>query len=357
MKRNHALAYLRQICCSGLGKELLISEFLRTVPTLIPSVSNVFSGVDEQLRPSYCITDFDASDMAGTMVEVVADFYTSERLRRVAGWLKTHPMITSPLVLDANFYDTDLYNLVYQRFDMHHVLLVPTLCNGKPNGILRLYRPKSHEPFSREDQILVSQLLPYLTHALRAANDEPDAYGKEAVSGMIVMDAQGQLLFLSPEAKKLISLACNPKLTEQHLTEKDALMARLARLTRDLKAIYRGETAVPPSYVLSGPNGQFLFRAYWLDKENREQGGLIGMTIEHREPLKLKILRSIQHVPLSPTQKEVAMLLSQGVSFEQIGQRLHIKPATVKDHVGKIYTKLDIHQRDEVLPTLLALAG
>lgn len=49
------------------------------------------------------------------------------------------------------------------------------------------------------------------------------------------------------------------------------------------------------------------------------------MTIEHRQPLKLKILRAMRDLPLSPTPKEVAMLLALGLSFEQIGQRLHIK--------------------------------
>ncbi|MBD9356154.1 helix-turn-helix transcriptional regulator [Methylomonas albis] len=357
MKRSQALCYLRQLCCSGLGKELVIGEFLRTLPSLVPSVSNVFSGVNEHLRPTYCITDFDGSDMAGTMVEVVSSFYNPERLSRAVSWLKAHPAITSPLILDEHFYSTDMYNVVYSRFDMHHVLWMPTLCVGKPNGILRLYRPKTHKPFDRNDQVLVSQLLPYLTHALRAVNDDRPSYNKEATSGMIIMNAHGRLLFMSPEAKKLLNLAYSPTLTEHHDSEKDVLMARLAQLCRDLKVIYRGQNAAPPNYRHVGANGQFLFRAYWLDQENSDAEGLVGLTIEHREPLKLKVLRCMQQIPLSPTQKDVAMLLSQGVSFEQIGQRLNIKPTTVKDHVGKIYTKLDIHQRDEVLPRLLALAS
>ena len=98
-----------------------------------------------------------------------------------------------------------------------------------------------------------------------------------------------------------------------------------------------------------------MFRAYWLNQPNNEPGGLVGMTIEHQEPLVLKILRALQNLPLSPTQKEVAMLLAQGVSSEKIGERLHIKPTTVKDHVGKIFTKLDIHHREELLAKVLDL--
>jgi ATP/maltotriose-dependent transcriptional regulator MalT len=49
------------------------------------------------------------------------------------------------------------------------------------------------------------------------------------------------------------------------------------------------------------------------------------------------------------------VLLAQGFSNEKIGERLHIKLTTVKDHIGKIFVKLDIHRREELLPMLMAL--
>ena len=79
------------------------------------------------------------------------------------------------------------------------------------------------------------------------------------------------------------------------------------------------------------------------------------MTIEHQEPLTLKILRTMQGLPLSPVQKQVALLLAQGISNEKIGERLNIKLTTVKDHISKIFDKLGIYRREELLPMLLAL--
>jgi len=37
------------------------------------------------------------------------------------------------------------------------------------------------------------------------------------------------------------------------------------------------------------------------------------------------------------------------------GIRMHIKLTTVKDHIGKIFIKLDINRREELLPMLMAL--
>jgi DNA-binding NarL/FixJ family response regulator len=75
---------------------------------------------------------------------------------------------------------------------------------------------------------------------------------------------------------------------------------------------------------------------------------LIGITIEHQEPISLHILRNLQQEPLSTMQREVALLLALGRSHEKIGQQLHIKITTVRDHIQKIYTKLDIHNTDEL---------
>ena len=128
----------------------------------------------------------------------------------------------------------------------------------------------------------------------------------------------------------------------------------MSLLCRNLEAVYQGKAAPPPSMQHINGRGRFLFHAYWLNKCNQEPGNLIGMTIEHQEPLTLKILRLLENVPLSPTQKVVVLMLVQGFSYEKIGERLFIKLTTVKDHVGKIYTKLDIHRREELLPKLMA---
>jgi DNA-binding NarL/FixJ family response regulator len=75
---------------------------------------------------------------------------------------------------------------------------------------------------------------------------------------------------------------------------------------------------------------------------------LIGIIIEHQEPISLHLLRNLQKEPLSAKQREVALMLALGHSHEQIGQQLHIKNTTVRDHIQKTYTKLDIHNSDEL---------
>ena len=355
MNQNNALAYLRQLCCSGLSKEIVIPEFLRAVQTVLPSGNNTFTGVDELLNPAYHLLEFADAGLDERAHRVISCFYTPERRHRAAVLLNQQSVLTDWTFLDEAFYRSDLYNLVNRRCDQHHCLHAPVMQAGKSVGMLNLFRPRHQKPFDSHEQALFMRLLPYVAHALRAPEDKDIQYSENGSSGMMIIDMQGTLIYLSPEPKSLLALACHPILTVDARSKEVELLAKLSQLCGNLEAVFRGQDAPPPSWCYTGPNGRFMFRVYWLNEPNNEPGGLVGMTIEHQEPLALKILRVMQNLPLSPTQKEVALLLAQGISSEKIGERLHIKLTTVKDHIGKIFTKLDIHHREELLPKLLAL--
>ena len=347
MKQSNALAYLRQLCYSGLSKEIVIPEFLHAVRNVLPSGNNTFVGVDEQLNPAYFMLGFDPPGLNERFSLVISSFFTPERRRRPAVSISQQPVLTDWTFLDEPFYRTDLYSLIFRRFNQHHCLHAPVMQEDKLVGTLSLFRPRHQKPFDHCEQTLFSHLLPYVAHTLRAPDDRNLQYSENGPSGMMIMDTQGAILYLSHEAKNLLTLACHPILTRDARNKEIELMAKLAQLCRNQKTTHT-------SWHQINGRGRFLFRAYRLDSQNHDPGGLIGMTIEHHEPLTLKILRAMQNLPLSPTQKEVAMLLTQGVSSEKIGAHLHIKTTTVKDHIGKLFTKLDIHHRDELLPLLLA---
>ncbi len=360
MKHAKAIAYLRQLCCSGLNKEVVIPEFLRAVQAVIPSGSNVFSGFNEKITPTYFILEKNIADLPNVselVPIIISAFFTPERTNSFVSWLIAHPTLTDTRVLDRNFYKTDFYNLIFLPYNQHHGLWTLVMVHGKPAGIMNLFRPRQQKPFNTREQNLMTSLLPYVSHALQAPDDQGIQYSETGSSGLIIMTVQGRIELMSYEAKNLLALACHPTLTVNGCSEETELLAKLAQLCRNLEAIFQGKHAAPPSWCHINGRGRFVFRAYWLGSQQVEfcGGGEIGMTIEHQEPLTLKILRAMQDLPLSSTQKEVALLLAQGYSNEKIGEHLHIKNTTVKDHIGKIFTKLDIHHREELLPKLLAL--
>lgn len=356
MKSSHALPYLRQLCCSGLRKELVVSEFLRALPHAIPSNSNTFSGGDALFNPTYHLCGTPEPDKADFIPAVISAFFNDDRKSRTRQWFAKHDVLANPLAIDERFYMSDMYNLVYRPFDMHHVMWTQVTLEGKHAGMLCSYRSKHQKPFGRHEQELLNHLANYVSHALKATGNERIEYGDIDATGMLVMDIGGKVLFQSPEAKHLMAAACRPSLNENMGIGQDKLAERLGRLCANIRAIQRGQDLPPPVYCHKGAMGRFVFRAYRLDSCNQQPEGLIGISIEHHEPLALKILQALRDSPLSPTQKEVALWLAQGLTHEQICGRLHVKPSTLKDHIRKIYLKLDIHQREELLPKLLTLS-
>jgi two-component system, NarL family, nitrate/nitrite response regulator NarL len=57
---------------------------------------------------------------------------------------------------------------------------------------------------------------------------------------------------------------------------------------------------------------------------------------------------------LTPRQREIAVLIADGLSNKQIARRLSIEHATVKNHVHSILVTLGVSRRDQVGPRLAA---
>ena len=52
---------------------------------------------------------------------------------------------------------------------------------------------------------------------------------------------------------------------------------------------------------------------------------------------------------LNPRQREVLTLVAQGLSYKEVGARLHVSPRTVKYHMGEILRRLHLENRAQVL--------
>jgi DNA-binding CsgD family transcriptional regulator len=361
MKNSKAIAYLRQLCCLGLSKELVVSEFLGVVRSVIPSDNNVCTMLKPPFQIDNHIMGFDVSELANLPLEVMASIFTPECWARSAVWFSQHPVLTDTGLWDKAYYLSDAYNLVWRPLDQHHMLWAPVLQFGKPVALLGLFRPREQQAFNSDEQALLPRLMPYVAHALAMANNQEILYDEKGSSGLIIMNSLGDMLYQSPEAKRLLFLADYPVINVIEGTNRISgysnvnMLSMLKQICLNLDGIFQGKTVAPPSWSLTNGHGRFVFRAYGLEQQNHEPGGLIGINVELQVPQALKIVRALQDFPLSPIQKEVAILLAQGLSNEKIGERLHIKLTTVKDHVRKIFVKLDIDHREELLPKLLAM--
>lgn len=151
--------------------------------------------------------------------------------------------------------------------------------------------------------------------------------------GLPVMDgleAARQIKLLDPSAKIVILTSHNEK--EQVFSAftsganaycmKDI---KLARLLQVLESVMEG--------------------AIWLDPKI---AGYILQFVPTPETAEAKTAAGGEGVLLSPREQDVLQLLAQGLSNQEIGDRLCISPYTVKNHVASLIQKLAVEDRTQV---------
>jgi len=211
MKHAKELAYLRQLCCMGLPKETFLPEFLLAVTNVIPSQNNTYSGVDPtEFKPGDLSMSVEQLDMINTIQQVMYDYWIPERANRVASWFKNHWVLTDFAVFDEDYKNSDLMNLVFWPLDQYHPLLVFIRSQDKLIGAINLFRSRSQKPFNNHEQTLLLRLMPYVNHAFQNQNAHDLQYVNQGVSGMVLMDKAGNILYQNATAERLLLIASYP---------------------------------------------------------------------------------------------------------------------------------------------------
>ena len=69
---------------------------------------------------------------------------------------------------------------------------------------------------------------------------------------------------------------------------------------------------------------------------------------------KVKIAPVVSSLPLTGRELEILQLLAKGMLYKEIGDQLGITTGTVKQHIHKIYDKLQVSNKTEAVNKLNA---
>ncbi len=353
MKHTAVRARIRQLCCLGLPGELLMPSLLPALRELVPSDSAGFFWVDAQgeMRNLYAERMLPA-DVRALYFE---RYYHGAGAAFRKGFLARAqaPEGVVAASADAEMCRTGYYNDILRRLDAHHVLYGIVREQDTPVGQLSLYRPADAPAFTPRERADLASVMRYIAHGL-AAGDPRVAGVAEAVAfedsdeeAMLVADRAGRIRHASGKALRLLLLATTSEISPgtHGAVEDDRPAQALRGVCGKLEAIARGEESAPPVLVLDSTWGRFVLRAYWLDDDNRSPGALIGVRIQRQEPMILRFVHAMSRLPLSPQQREIALLLARGASNQDIADSLGVSGNTVSYHVKQLYQKLDVHDR------------
>ena len=348
------VSYIRQLCCLGLGGQIIMSELLRALHGFIPSTFNIFLWSDDshQIRNVYS--------------ENSEDWVQPLHLGELSNPQEVHsyPSMFSKWMcrgqgrrnfeqVGHQFWSSDPPEKEgINASGTGHCVEVTVSENGRGYGSLVLHRTQSDKPFTSAEEMRLRGLIPYLAHGLRGSRDVRGELTASGESGTLIVDAQDQIVQFCPEGKRLLRLATHNGLSET--TGPSLNSSALKLLCANLRCALQRPSQQAPTQRLRNAWGEFVFRAYPLSTDGNPDGS-IAVVVERHEPMPIALMRTMRTLPVSARQREVCLLLSYGYTHSMIGERMHVSKHTATDYVRKIYDKLDVRSQDQLMKKLKSI--
>ncbi|HRE14989.1 MAG TPA: helix-turn-helix transcriptional regulator [Usitatibacteraceae bacterium] len=352
VKQAANLAAIRALCGLGLPGEQLIPALLEALHRAIPSSRNLFDWTDED---GNLVRYF----FEGPIDAEVARHYFAEFHNRkespVMGAFRD-AVLGKAVVRGAGeldrpeFFRSDLYNEVWRPQRLHtRIEAIVRGAGGRPLGSLVLYREPGDPKFTREEERLLGDLVPYVARGLESESAlAPDFVARPDRRAVLSMGLDGRLLHVSEHAHRMLLLAhggITPEGAGRVPDLKD--FATLSMLAAQIRS-HEGASKRQVTLTVDNAWGRFVFEAEPLRPADGGGPAAVHVSIQHQEPRAVAWRRALGALHLSIAQTEVCALMRAGYTQSQIAAALGIAPSTVADHVKKIYARLDVHSAREL---------
>ena len=361
MTPNRQLALIRKLCGLGLPAQTLAPSLLPALHKLIPAHSAAVFWVDarfemtslyaERLLPPEAMALYYEEHYKDT----INGFRTAFAARvRAVDAVSVHK-VTKAEQTSAYFRD------VLAQLDAYQILYGVLRDGTQPIGQISFYRGARDREFGRRDQDVLRGLLRYLAIGLRP---QP-AHGRAVRQAEIVeewlglVETDGRIASASAQWSRLVRLLAMGDVAPRTAREERRIVADyLKRIVARLDAPDRSGAQRPQHIDIrqDSPWGHFRLRGYRLPDIEGRPPSLVGLLIGRQEPLALALARGTGASELSPQQREVAMLLAEGQSNQEIARSLDLTVNTANYHVKQVFARLHVHSRDDVADVLLRLA-
>lgn len=252
----------------------------------------------------------------GDFIGIWMRFQHEDKLARA---VTLHSNRTFNVDVAREYDNTNIYNLHCKSYGIEHI--VATGCIDPDTLLLNsmcFYRSNIANPFSDEERALKEILFQHLVEAARVnwLTNLPNmfsAYQRSSFNALAACDNSGLLHVAMPSFVEI----CR----EEWPSWKGPFLPQEVLDTAGKSQSYIGESIV------------------------------IGI-FKINELILLRARARVDADKLSPRELDVAQRFAAGADYKTIAQELTISPSTIKVHLNKIYTKLDINEKASLVAKL-----
>ena len=216
----------------------------------------------------------------------------------------------------------------------------------KCTGAILLHR-SGLKPFSTGEKATLVRLSPALSSSLSVNTEYSQLVTSEVNSGILLLDSGMKIQYACCRGRKLIQLA-QASVSMARRTEGESDLAQRLLTQFGVEDITRAS-----NFIFHNCWGSFEFFLHQLSDSEFHSDPLIAVAVHCQEPLALSVFRGCKKLALTEKQTEIALLLIKGLSYDAVAVELCVRATTVADHVRKIYDKVGVSNRSELVTTLL----
>jgi DNA-binding CsgD family transcriptional regulator len=358
MTHNRDLVLIRKLCGLGLPAQTLAPSLLPALRQLIPAHSAAVFWVDER----YEMTGLYAERLLPP--EAMERYYEKHYQQAATGFPRAfaaRAAASDPVSVHKVSkleQDSDYFRGVLSQLDAYQILYGVLRDASRPIGQISIYRGERDPEFGRPDQDALRGLLRYLSIGLRPQSAPAGAPAPAEVVeewlGTVGID--GSLISAPPDWSRLVRLLAIEDVTPRGAHDEQRIVAAfLRRICAGLTGPNGAAVGLVDTQHQS-PWGRFRIRAYRLPDTVGRRAEQVGLLIGRTEPRALALVRGTGVSGLSPQQREVALLVADGKSNQEIARALSLKLNTASYHVKQVFARLKVHHRNEVEGALLKLS-
>lgn len=279
------------------------------------------------------------------------------------------------VVSEAELLAMPYYQHYLRRVDVRHGVGICLWHEGPERvAVASFNRARAEGPFSKASMGFVAALRPHLVNAftiykhasrLQESNQSLHAAMDRVPIGMMMLSAEGCVLFTNDEAEQLltahegIAQGCNGRLLFESSVSKHQFQEMMRQLTSitygtptSSLLIRRSAASAPPVQILHlctlPPRMSVVPTA-------RCVAFLCPVT---RGDFGLSEMRMFQMVlGLTPAEARVVVELRRNYNVEAVANALEVSPSTVRTHLKHVFEKTGIHKQSELLASVARIVA